>query len=156
MAGKFSGQGAQIFQPAPLVSSTVYGQPTDTPGFAPYPAAPTKRSNGQVSPFLPPTGVGEVAPGMTAINPASQSQAVTGRWDVVVTGTCDPLIAALYLVAPDGTEWNSHEMKDVTATTFTVTFTDAPTNPEVLGPGGRAELRQAGGVHGSVPWTWTP
>jgi hypothetical protein len=156
MAGKIGGQYSQIFQPAPKVSSTVYGAPTDTPGFAPFPAAPTKRSNGQVSYELPPTGIGEVLPELTAINPASQSQVVTGRWDVVVTGTCDPLIAMLYLIAPDGTEWNSHEMKDVTATTFTVTFTDAPTNSEVLGPGGRAELRQAGGVHGSVPWEWLP
>jgi hypothetical protein len=155
MAGKIGGQYSQIFQPAPKVSSTVYGAPTDTPGFAPYPAASLKQPNGQVSYELPPTGPSST-PVLTAINPASQSQAVTGRWDVVVTGECDPFLCELILVDPAGGERNSHEITDVTATTFTVTFTDAPTNPEALGPGGHATLRQVGKDYGSVPWEWLP
>jgi hypothetical protein len=155
MSGKFSGQSAQIFQPTPLVSRTVYGQPDSVPGFAPYPAAPTKRSNGQVSYEFPPTGTSGL-PVLTAINPSSQSQATVGQWQVVVTGTCDPVTAELILVAPDGTERNSHEFANVTPTTFTVIFTDAPTDPGALGPGGYATLRQGGVDHGSLPWTWLP
>jgi hypothetical protein len=58
MPGKIGGMHSQIFQPAPVVSSTVYGQPDSNPGFAPFPPASLKRPNGQVSQFMSPTGSG--------------------------------------------------------------------------------------------------
>jgi hypothetical protein len=60
MAGKYDGQGAEVFQPAPFTSPKVYGQPTSNPGFAPYPPASPAQTPGNAAPVIP----GQAVPGI--------------------------------------------------------------------------------------------
>jgi hypothetical protein len=59
MAGKYDGQGAEIYQPAPRVPSTAFGQPDSTPGFAPYPPTAPKQTPGGTVTVIP----GQAVPG---------------------------------------------------------------------------------------------
>jgi hypothetical protein len=60
MAGKIDGAGAEIFQPAPLVSQTTYGQPNVNPGFAPYPPVTPTQTPGKTAGVIP----GQAVPGI--------------------------------------------------------------------------------------------